>query len=473
LVVSNTLQIYHRLPAPARSLAASLRGYYLRSWRYSRETDRLVAEALEREAWPAERWKIWQEERLAFVLDRAATRVPYYREQWAQRRAQGDRASWSYLENWPILEKSPLRTAPQAFVADDCNPRRMYHNHTSGTTGTSLDLWFSRNAVRSWYALFEARNRLWHDVSRHDRWAILGGQLVTPVSRRRPPFWVWNAGLNQLYLSSYHLAPDLIPHYLEALQRHRITYLWGYSSSLYALAQAVLRSGRRDIQMKVALSNAEPLFDYQRDAIAAAFQCPVRETYGMVENVAAASECGHGRLHLSPEVGLVEVLDADQPVLAGTTGDLICTGFINTDMPLIRYRVGDRGALAHPEATCGCGRSLPLVVSIEGRTDDVLYTLDGRIIGRLDPVFKTNLPVLEAQIIQEALNHVRIRFVPAPGYTEAVGQSMVDRLRDRMGPIEVTLEAISEVPRTSNGKFRAVVCNIPQSERPIPGKVLG
>src|SRR3989442_15318183 len=87
------LRIYHHLPAAMCSVAASLRGYYLRSWRYGPETERLAEEALEREGWSHEKWKTWQEERLAYVLHRAATKVPYYRDQWAKRRRSGDRAS--------------------------------------------------------------------------------------------------------------------------------------------------------------------------------------------------------------------------------------------------------------------------------------------------------------------------------------------------------------------------------------------
>src|SRR6185369_2854907 len=125
-----------------------------------------------------------------------------------------------------------------------------------------------------------------------------GGQIVAPVSTSRPPFWVWNAAFHQLYMSSYHLAPNLIAHYLDALVAHRIRYVLGYSSALYSLAQGALRSGRRDVQLRVAISNAEPLFDYQRRAIEEAFGCPVRETYGMSEMVTAAGECDHGVLHL-------------------------------------------------------------------------------------------------------------------------------------------------------------------------------
>jgi phenylacetate-CoA ligase len=302
------LNVYHTLPAPARSVVASLRGYYLRSWRYDRNTIRLTEQALEREWWTPECWQNWQQERLSFILHRAATRVPYYREYWTQRRRQGDKASWGYVENWPILKKEAVRLQPEAFVADDCNIKRMFHEHTSGTTGKPLNLWWSFETVRNWYALVEARCRVWNGVSRKDRWAIIGGQLVTPASQRQPPFWVWNKGLNQLYMSSYHLAPDLMDSYLEALSRYHITYLHGYTSSLYALAQAAIRSGKRDIQMTVALTNAEPVYDYQRSIIAQAFNCPVRESYGMAEIVSTASECNAERLHLWPEIGWVDVM---------------------------------------------------------------------------------------------------------------------------------------------------------------------
>jgi phenylacetate-CoA ligase len=458
------LRLYHRLPAPARSAAATARGLYLRRWRYGPGTEPLVAEALERDRWPAERWSAYQQERLAALLERAATRVPYYREQWTARRQAGDTASWHALENWPVLEKETLRRDPLAFVAEDCEVRRMFHEHTSGTTGKPLDLWQRQPTVQQWYALFEARCRRWNGVSLHDRWALLGGQLVTPVEQRRPPFWVWNAGLSQLYLSSYHLAPDLISHYLDALERYRIRYLMGYTSSLYALAQAVLSAGRT-LKQVVAITQAEPVFDYQREAISRAFQCRVAESYGMAEIAVGASECEAGRLHLWPEAGYVEVRDGERAVPAGTAGDLVCTGLLNADMPLIRYRVGDRGTLRAGSEPCACGRLLPVLAGIEGRADDVLYTPDGRQIGRLDPVFKAQLPIYEAQVDQEALDRIRVRYVPAPGFSAADGASIVERLRERMGPVEVVLEAVDEVPRTRNGKFRAVICSLPAEQK--------
>ncbi len=450
-----------------RGLAATIRGYQLRSWRYGSETDALVQAALERDRWSAERWSAWREERLALVLTRAATRVPYYRDQWAARRRSGDLASPELLANWPILEKECVRRSPEAFVADDCDRSHMFHEHTSGTTGTSLDLWWSRDTVRAWYALFEARWRRWYGVSRHDRWAILGGQLVVPVSRRTPPFWVWNAALNQLYMSSYHLAPDSIPRYLDAIRRHRVRYLFGYTSALHTLARGALDAGdggARSLGLAVVITNAEPVFPHQRETIERAFGCPVRETYGMAEIVTAASECEAGRLHSWPEVGEVEVLDGGVPVAGDGVGDLVCTGLVNVDMPLIRYRLGDRAALDRAAATCSCGRTLQRFAAIEGRSDDTLYTRDGRAVGRMDPVFKSRLAVIEAQIIQHSLDRVRVMVVPAEDFSSADSAAIVERVRDRLGNVAVELEAVDRIPRTANGKLRAVICELDDAE---------
>jgi phenylacetate-CoA ligase len=460
----SVLQLYYFLPPSLRTVAATARGFYLRSWRYGPETDQLAQAALEREHWSSTEWRSWRENRLTYVLNRAATRVPYYREHWRQRRLKGDRACHELLENWPILEKEQLRENPRAFIADDCDPSRMFHEHTSGTTGKSLDLWWSRATVRQWYALFEARFRRWYGVSRHDRWAILGGQCVTPVHQRKAPFWVWNKALNQLYCSTYHLAPAFIPEYLRALVRYKVRYLWGYTSALYELAESALELNFHVPGIEAVITNAEPVFDYQRRAIERAFNCKLRETYGLAEIVAAASECNFGNMHLWPEVGLIECLTIADG-FNQAANELICTGLLNSDMPLIRYRTGDSGIPADVAELCGCGRSLPLIKAIEGRVDDLLYTSDGRRVGRLDPVFKADLPLREAQVVQETIDQLRVRFVPAPNYTSRDGLTLIKRLQARLGNIHVILEQVDRVPRMSNGKFRAVICNLPPLNR--------
>ena len=200
-----------------------------------------------------------------------------------------------------------------------------------------------------------------------------------------------------------------------------IRYLLGYTSSLYELALEAQKLGRTDLRMAVVLTNAEPVFGYQREALEKAFQCPVRATYGMAEIAAAASECEARQMHLWPEASWLEVLEEGEAA-GDRAGDLVSTTLLNSDMPLIRYRVGDRVRLSTEPGACACGRRLPRIAEIEGRSDDLLYTADGRRIGRLDPVFKANLPIREAQIIQEALDRIRVLYVPAGEFDDAAGR---------------------------------------------------
>jgi phenylacetate-CoA ligase len=410
----STLGLYHRLPGPLRTAAASLHGLRLRRWRYGPETDRLVAEAADREGWDRDRWEAWLAERLpADLADR------------------------------PILEKAQVRADPRSFVVADGD---LYEEHTSGTTGTPLTVWWDRAAVRGWYALVEARARGWHGVARHDTWALLGGQLVVAGDRTRPPFWVWNAALRQLYLSAWHLSPSTAAAYADELRRRAPTHLLGYPSALATLAQLAPDLPRP----KVVLTNAEPLLDHQRAVIAEAFGCPVRDTYGLAELVAGASECEHGTLHLWPEVGWVECVD----------GDLVATGLLNAAMPLVRYRVGDRLAGPVHWDPCACGRGLPTLPRVEGRDDDVVVTPDGRRLGRLDPVFKADLPLVEAQIVQDRPDRLRVLVVPSRPLGDADRDALARRVRDHVGDMEVVVEERVRIPRDAAGKFRAVVSEL-------------
>jgi phenylacetate-CoA ligase len=241
-----------------------------------------------------------------------------------------------------------------------------------------------------------------------------------------------------------------------------VRYVLGYPSALSALSHLALEADLKPEPMVVAISNAEPLFESQRQIVTEAFGCPVRSTYGMAEIAAAASECRSDVLHEWPEVGVTEFLrdDLSGPAQEGTAGRLICSGLLNLDMPLIRYDTGDRGSFT-PSASCACGRHLPSFGSIEGRSDDVICTPDGRRVGRLDPVFKGELGIREAQIVQDRVDLVNVYIVPTSGFNARQARVVVEGLRDRLGPeVEIQLHEVAEIERTSQGKFRAVVSRI-------------
>lgn len=470
------LRVYQHLPEPLRSIAASCYGLRLRSWRYGPETDELVEQALSREQWSADKWNEWQKDRLAFVFHRAATKVPYYRNHWELRRRKGDRSSWEYLDNWPVLDKQSLRENPKAFVADDCDIAKMYREHTSGTTGTPLTLWYSRKTLRAWNGLFEARARGWHGVTRHENWATLGGKQVVPAGIQRPPFWVWNQPMRQLYLSATHVSRQNVKAFMDALRCYRVTHMVVYPSSASILAAEALDLGLETPKLSVIITVAEPLTPQRRHLLSAAFQCEVRETYGMAEIVAEATECEHGALHCWPEVGQVEVFGdhEDTPVRGGTAGRLICTSLVNEDMPLIRYAVGDRGRLITRERICECGRHLPLLSRIEGRTNDLLRALDGRQIYVPLTFVLDGIAVREVQVVQESIDRLTFRYVSLGRLSDGAVQLIIHRLKERMGnDIHVSVESVAEIPRETNGKFRAVICKIEGLRPVLPQKENG
>lgn len=436
------LELYWRLPGPLRNVAAGLYGRRLTAWRYGPETEETTAAFLE-----AERRRQDGGERLAEALWNAARGVPFYRELWARRRGRGVRSSVERLENWPLLSKEEVRRSPEAFVAEHAWAHPLRVERTSGTTGTPLKLYRSRRTLRARYALYEARHRRWYGVSRRDRWAMAGGQLVARHDAAEPPYWVWNAPMRQLYLSSYHLSPAQAARSLGEMARRGCRYLWGYPSSLAALAEA------GSMPLAVVVANAEPLLPSRRRAIEEAFQAPCRETYGMVELAAGGGECEAGRLHLFPELGHVELLRDGVP---SEVGEIVATSLLDADMPLIRYRTGDWGGPLD-DSGCVCGRTLPVIAAIEGRCDDLLWSRDGRPVGRLDPAFKDDLPVRKTQIVQTESGRVRVLVVPATGFDRSAGRSILRALRERLGDLEMEIETVEQIPLGANGKFQAAI----------------
>jgi phenylacetate-CoA ligase len=454
------LSLYHMLPYPFKVLAASTRGYQLRWWRYGSDTERLIADALDRERWTKEEWQAWRQERLARTLHRSATRVPFYQAYWQKQRRHGDQRSWEALENWPILSKEEVRSNPRAFIASDREVRRLFVDHTGGTTGQPTLIYESRDTVKQWFAIFEARLRLWHHVSSKDRWGIFGGQKVISLTQKEPPYWVQNWGLNQVYFSIFHISARTAREYVNALQKFGPTHLIVYPSSLSVLAGYVLEQNLQPPPLQVIFSNSELLFGHQKELIEKAFRCPVVDTYGMAELLSGASQCHASVMHYWPEMGFLEVQNQQTGEIGNreaSAGEYIFTSLLNQDMPLIRYKNGDSGSLPHWDVDCDCKRKLPRFGEVQGRSNDLILTPDGRKLYLLDSLFN-GLPLVEAQLIQEAINRIVVRLVPEKSYrSEVHSPAVTERLRGYLGDVQVQVVQVERIPRDENGKFRPYV----------------
>jgi len=462
-MVSLRHRLYWKAPPFVKNWLASWNARNLDAERYGPEREEILRQIAEHDQWSAAQFVEYQRRELRELVRHAARNVPYYRRLFADRGIDPERIEGPEdLVHLPILEKQTLRADPVSLVDERLDRKKLVVGHTSGTTGTPVVLYRSVWLNSSIFAYFDARC---HEIEgmcrRRNRSMSVGVHLVTHPARTKPPFWVHNRRWRQLYMSSCHLAPRYLDAYVEEIRTFQPEYIEGYPSCIYAIASHIVENGLEPIPVKACFCTAETLFDHHRRAIREAFCCRTCNQYGCGETVVFAAECKEGSMHLSPEVGIVEVVDDDdRPVEPGQVGQLVCTSLVNKVQPLIRYRVGDTGSLG--TGPCGCGSPLPLLGQIGGRIDDVVVTRDGRRIGRLDPVFKDVQGIVEAQIVQNDYDRFVMRIVPGKDYTDADGRTAVSNLSRRVGDADIRVELVDRVERTSSGKFKAVICNLPR-----------
>lgn len=447
--------VYRRLPVFAQHLAVSIYGFYWHQLRFGPGFGESLLGYLERERFTAEQWRVWQRERIGELTRSAAAHVPYYRETWnqAQRRA----ASQGQLEDLPLLEKEPLRADASVFCRDDVRPRRRLVHHTSGSTGTPIASIWTVREYRDALALREARSARWAGVSFRMPRATFSGRIVVPDPDSRGPFHRFNLAEHQAYLSAFHLRPDTAADYVRALARHKIRWLTGYAVSYYLLARLMLEQGLKAPPILAVVTTSEKVTTEMRQVMEQAYGCRVYEEYSTVENAVFASECAQGRLHVSPDAGIVEILRPDGSACEpGEVGEVVATCMMRTYQPLIRFRLGDMASW--DDRPCLCGRAMPVIKEVVGRLEDVVIGPDGRQMVRFHGIFVDQPHVREGQIIQEAADRIRVKVVPAGSFDADDEQDIVRRIQQRLGAsVSVIVEPVETIPRTPSGKFRAVV----------------
>lgn len=452
---------YARLPVAGQHLAVSAYGVYWRRLRFGAGFEQALARYRARERWSLAEWQAHEAVELRRLLPRVAEEVPYYREIWGE----GERksAAAGRLEELPLLSKEPIRANPKAFLRDPLRGRRLLRFHTSGSTGTPIHTLWTAGELRASMAIREARSAGWAGVSFRRPRATFSGRLVEPDPQSRGPFFRYNAAERQVYLSAFHLRPDTAASYVEALRRHRAEWLTGYAVSYFLLARMILEQRLPVPSFKAVITTSEKVTPEMRRVMEAAYGCRVFEEYSTVENALFASECEEGRLHVSPDAGIVEILRPDgSRCTAGETGEVVATCLLRTSQPFIRYRLGDLARWSG--VACLCGRAMPVLEEVVGRIEDVVVGPDGREMVRFHGIFVDQPNVREGQIVQEALDRICVRVVPTNGFSPADEEEIRRRVTQRLGPgVEVAVEKVTGIPRTAGGKFPAVVSRLEKS----------
>lgn len=456
-------RLYQASPVSLQTLLLNLKAVELYGERYGRKFWRLLEE-FEQNQWRSdEQMEAYQTAKLQLVIANAYENVPYYRALMTRLKLRPvDIKTKEDLSKLPILTRADVKKHSADLLARNYPKIFLRHGHTSGTTGSPLDFSYDISTcvlhhVADW------RQKHWAGLRWGEPYASLQGRVITPTTQQQPPFWRYNYVNRQLFLSSFHLHMQNLPHYFAELERRNIRVIEGYPSTLYILALYLLKT-KQTYRLRAALTSSETLFDYQREAIESAFGCKVFDFYGMAERVVYASECAeHCGHHLNSDYGVTEFLDRHhEPVRPGQWGKIVATGLHNFAMPFLRYETNDVCALKTRK--CACGRVFPLIEDIATKDESIVTLPDGRLISPsvLTHPFKPMHNIVESQIVQEEINELVIHIVRGARYTRSDEAQLLAAFHERLGgQMKIRVTYLDAIPRTTQGKLKWVVSKVP------------
>lgn len=421
-----------------------------------------VARSMERSQWlQPEQLAELQLERLRTFLTRIGRDVPYYRTLFQTLNFEPATVqSLSDLAQLPLTGKAEIRKHFSDLIADNAGALEKFS--TGGSSGEPLIFYRGKERVSHDVAA-KWRATRWWGVDIGDPEIVVWGSPIELGAQDRVRLVRSTLSRTQL-LSAFEMSNANMLHFTQRLRAVRPRMLFGYPSSIALLAEYVLGNGYKvdDLGIAVVFVTSERLYDHQRELIERAFACPVANGYGGRDAGFIAHECPEGGMHVTAEDIIVEIVDEQGVVLpVGQQGEIVVTHLATGDFPFVRYPTGDVGSLS--DAVCRCGRGLPLMGEIDGRTTDFLRSPDGTVVHGLALIYVLReIPeITEFKIIQETLTQVSLLLVTASDDRQGLEAHISEQFRRRLGDaLMVQFEYVDQIPLEASGKFRYVVSRL-------------
>lgn len=403
-----------------------------------------------------------QIKRLKDLLHHADSNVPYYRQIFAELGFAPDSVrSLDDLGRLPFLTKTAIRANTDALKSGMAT--NLTRLNTGGSSGEPL-IFFVGKERTSHDVAAKWRATRWWDVDIGDREIVVWGSPIELSTQDRIKS-VRDQLMRTRLLPAFEMSAAKLDGFIATMRSVRPRMLFGYPSALSHIARHAEATGKRlnDVGIQVAFVTSEQLYDDQRAQIEKTFGCRVANGYGGRDAGFIAHQCPEGEMHITAEDIIVEIIDTEGKVLPpGSSGEIVVTHLASRDFPFIRYRTGDIGVVSTRQ--CRCGRGLPVLQEIQGRTTDFVVAQDGTIMHGLALIYVLrDLPGVQAfKIVQESLDHTRIMLTPNDGVdVTALSGKIVEGLRARLGyDTKITVDIVDQIPAEKSGKYRYVQSNV-------------
>ena len=429
-------------------------------WPGGQEIKRYLNE-LEHTQWlPEDELGALQLNRLKRLVTHAYENVPYYRQRY--RRLGIHPHDIKCLEDFqalPLLTREDVRGNIPSMVADNATRRALLLDSTGGSTGDPMQFYAERSFWRRNMASTR-RGRAWHGLGEGAKTAWFWGAL------RDMPEWSWRQSLRswlkqERYLNAFNVTEETMSGFYRMLVNWQPALFIGYPSVLSLFAQFVRDSGQTGVRPRVIETSAEQLYGPQRALLEEVFDCPVVNHYASRELGTMAYECERGGLHIPADLLYLEILVDGEPAKPGQIGEVVITSLSQFAMPLIRYKNGDLAVRA--AEPCPCGRGLPLLEEIVGRSNDCLASDHGRFIhSAFFAYLVQHMPEIDRyQVYQADIGSLEVRLACRQPLSEAQLDSLRAQIQQRFGSsTRISMRIVDQLELTPAGKHRFVISEI-------------
>jgi len=416
--------------------------------------------------WPIERVERLQRRRVRAIVRHAYETVPFYRDTMKERGLRPeDFESADDLARLPLLDGVTVRNDPDRFASTRYNDRNRTIAYTSGSTNfVQKKIYWGHDSMLARLAYSERDRVVLNHLLGLDRPQrqvyLFPTDSMVPVLRR---FWD-TATLSPPRRADRHILSVDLP--LEEVVREIDTIepdvVFSHGSYADALFRSLADRGTAFAAPRVWMYGADMLSAGAREIMEKRYRCLPWSTYQAGETGRIGFQCEHRRgFHLNLDAVAVRVTDDGGRSLApGEVGEVVVSNLDNRAMVLLNYRLGDLGALSH--APCPCGRTLPLLESLEGRRSEMVQVAGGREVTSLilDSSFEEALhDTIQIQMSQAPDGSVGWRLVPCAHVDrERMRAFMLERSTTVFGPkVQVSVEFVDHIPGTRAGKFQRVI----------------
>ncbi len=420
---------------------------------------------------PIQEFYRYQSAQVYRIARSAHSECPFYQRRIPLRELADPRtaaAAWSAI---PLLKRTDLQENIEAITSRSLSKLKgpFHKQFTSGSSGMPVMV-LSTPATRLAWSALTVREHLWHERIATGSLAVIRAVSTNKATSTGEVRSHWASPVAAIVKTGPSYVLDIkssVDEQIAFLKKHKPDYLLTYPSILIELARAVRRGELELPHLKQARTFGEILAPYARTEIESTLKSTVADVYSAEEVGYIAVQCPvSGLYHVQGENVLIEVLDDQgERCPTGHVGRIVITSLWNRATPLIRYEIGD---FAEVGPRCSCGRKLPTLSRIIGRSRNLLVLPDGRRVWPMplaDPSAENSLkqlpPLRQFQVIQRSLHRVEVRLVVPRPLSEPEQARIREYVQAMLKhPFEVDLAFVDQIPRGSGGKFEDFICAI-------------